>query len=273
MIKRILPFLSLVLLMAAFHSCAKKEVIENQGLDQSVLNRIQALGFSSEGAAVTEGGYLVEGDIVLTEQDLNNVFDIQSLIVGNAEQYRTTLLVTGLPRTITVFINAGSGGGKLPASYGTALDIAIARYNAEPLTLNFLRVFSSGAGDIDIVKGNGSYLASAGFPTSGGDPFNSIKVNSNAIGNGSSSAFYNYLGSILAHEMGHCIGMRHTDYMDRSYSCGGGTANEGASTVGAINIPGTPTTADANSWMLACIGNLVDRPFNNNDKTALAYLY
>lgn len=272
MIRRILTFASLIVLLATFHSCAKQEVVENQGLDQSVLNRIEALGFSSEGAAVTEGGYLVEGDIFLTEQDLNAVFDIQSLIIGNAEQYRTAQLVTGMPRVVTVFINVGTGGKKLPLSYGTALDIAIARYNAEPMELDFLRVSSSGAG-IDIVKVSGSYLASAGFPTSTGDPFNSIKVNSSAIGDGSTNTFHNYVATILAHEIGHCIGMRHTDYMDRSYSCGGSTSNEGASTVGAILIPGTPASADAGSWMLACIGSLQNRPFNPNDKTALDFLY
>jgi hypothetical protein len=113
-------------------------------------------------------------------------------------------------------------------------------------------------------------LASAGFPTSTGEPYSQVKVNSNAIGASPSAT---YLGTILAHEIGHCIGFRHTDYMDRSYSCGGAYSNEGASTVGAINIPGTPTTADAGSWMLACIGSGQSRPFNSNDKTALNYLY
>jgi hypothetical protein len=49
--------------------------------------------------------------------------------------------------------------------------------------------------------------------------------------------------------------------------------NEGASTVGAILIPGTPSGPDPNSWMLACIGADQNRPFNANDKTALNYLY
>jgi predicted Zn-dependent protease len=95
-------------------------------------------------------------------------------------------------------------------------------------------------------------------------------VNSAAIG---TSPATSYLATILAHEIGHCIGFRHTDYMDRSYSCGGAYTNEGASSVGAIHIPGTPTTADATSWMLACIGTGQSRPFNTNDRTALNYLY
>ncbi len=49
----------------------------------------------------------------------------------------------------------------------------------------------------------------------------------------------NGLATTIAHEMGHCIGMRHTDYMDRSYSCGGVPDNEGDGGVGANHIPGT----------------------------------
>jgi hypothetical protein len=61
--------------------------------------------------------------------------------------------------------------------------------------------------------------------------------------------------------------------MDRSYSCGGSPTNEGASTVGAIHIAGTPTGPDAKSWMLACISSGENRPFNANDKTALTTVY
>lgn len=130
---------------------------------------------------------------------------------------------------------------------------------------------SSGA-NITFSNANGQYLASAGFP-SGGNPFNSVQVNSRAIGTGTSATFINYLATILAHEAGHCIGMRHTDYTDRSYSCGGAVSNEGASTVGAILIPGTPSGPDAGSWMLACIGSGQNRFFNANDKTALSTIY
>ena len=154
----------------------------------------------------------------------------------------------------------------LPVSYVAALDEALARYNAQNLQLTFTRV--SAGGDIDIVKGGGNYLASAGFP-SGGQPYGQVKVNSRAIGNQPLGT----VATILAHEIGHCIGFRHTDYMNRAYSCGGAAANEGASSVGAVHIPGTPTGPDSGSWMLSCIGSGQNRPFNNNDRTALGYLY
>lgn len=271
MFNRLLTFTVLAFFFAGLNACSKTEPVAELGIPDHVKAQITALGFHSDDAVATDGGYVVEGDIFLTDEDLNaTIINIQSLIVANTEQYRTTNLVTGLPRNITVFIKT-SGSQPLPASYGAALDEAIARYNAEGLLITFTRVSTASAGQIDITKApnNAQYLASAGFP-SGGNPYGSVKVNSNYLG---SNPGTNYLATILAHEMGHCIGFRHTDYMDRSYSCGGSYANEGASTVGAVHIPGTPTGPDANSWMLACIGAGQNRPFNNNDKTALNYLY
>jgi hypothetical protein len=250
-----------------FFSCGREETPvapeQPEAISEATLGRIHQLGFGTKNVVRIPEGYLVEGDIVLTEQMLGEVAERQLLRVGTEEQYHTTNLVKGLPRVITVSVSS-----KLPASYVAALDEALNRYNAEGLRITFRRV-TSGA-NISIIKGSGSYLASAGFPTAAGEPFSQVKVNSAAIGR---SAGTNYIATILAHEIGHCIGFRHTDYMDRSYSCNGSFANEGASTIGAIHIPGTPTTADPNSWMLACIAPGVNRPFNANDKTALNYLY
>jgi hypothetical protein len=257
--------LAAALALSTLSNCQKEdEVRATDEPSAEVLSQIHALGFTATGAKRIEEGYLVEGDIVLTDADLRSTPQRQLLRTGNTEQYRTNNLVNaGTGRTITVSIS-----NRLPASYGPALDEAINRFNAENLLIRFRRV--SNQGEIDIVRGSGSYLASAGFPTSAGDPHNLVKVNSSYLGTNPNTS---YLATILAHEIGHCIGFRHTDYMDRSFSCGGSTSNEGASTVGAIHIPGTPTTADAGSWMLACIGANQNRNFNNNDKTALNYLY
>ncbi len=229
------------------------------------LAKISNMGFNTQNVQRVEGGYLVEGDIILSDSDLNVSLETQALRVGEEEQYRTSNLVNvGSGRTINVAITTS-----LPSSYVTALDEAIRRYNAENLLIKFRRV-SSGYNILLTKAPSGStYLASAGFP-SGGNPYNSVKVNSDYLGTNPGT---NYLATILAHEIGHCIGFRHTDYMNRAYSCGGSYYNEGASTVGAIHIPGTPTGADPNSWMLACIGTGSNRYFNANDKTALRYIY
>jgi hypothetical protein len=242
-------------------SCEMTEISKRE-IPQSDLDKISQLGFGTGNVQRIEEGYLVEDDIVITHELMNSTPEHKLLRIAEVEQYRTTNLVNaGSGRTITVSIDS-----KLPSSYVAALDEALARYNAQNLSLTFQRVSSNG--NIRLVKGNGSFLASAGFPT-GGNPYGQVKVNSRAIGNQPQST----VATIIAHEIGHCIGFRHTDYMDRSYSCGGGTANEGASSVGAVHIPGTPTGPDSKSWMLACISSGENRPFNNNDKTALGYLY
>ena len=250
-----------------FASCQQEEEISNkEEASQEVLSQIKALGFSNQNVQKVDGGYVVEGDIFLSNGDLSAAHNTKALRVGEVEQYRTTNLVNaGTGREITLSIDP-----KLPASYTPALDEAIARFNAENLTITMRRVASSGNIHIVAAPKSAQYLASAGFPTAAGDPHNEIKVATRYIGNNPNQAWF---ATILAHEVGHCIGFRHTDYMDRSYSCGGSYTNEGASTVGAIHIPGTPTMQDPNSWMLACIGSGQNRPFNSNDKIALNYLY
>lgn len=262
--KRLL-FLAAAAATFTFTSCQKDEdAVSKDEISPMTLNKIADLGFNTQNVEHVEGGYVVEGDIFLADEDLNGSFDNKALRVGEAEQYRTINLVTGLPRVITISMSK-----QLPSSYVAALDEAIARFNAEKLRVTFRRVNSRS--DITITKApsTSNYLASAGFP-SGGNPYRSVQVNSTYLG---ANPNRSYLATILAHEVGHCIGFRHTDYMDRSYSCNGAYYNEGASSVGAVHIPGTPTGPDANSWMLACIGSGQNRPFNNNDKTALNYLY
>ncbi|MBL7810311.1 MAG: hypothetical protein JNN28_20985 [Saprospiraceae bacterium] len=265
--KRFLTLAAFALLFAGLNSCSKNDPVvaltDQQGVSTEIKAKITALGFDAEEAYPVEGGYIVEGDIFLSDEDLNKPIDlVRSLLIADEEQYHTTNLVENLPRNITVRVVS-----TLPQSIHTATDNAIARYNAEGLQITFSKVTSGG--DIVIKKApNGAqYIASAGFP-SGGNPYNQVLFNTKY-----SNWNANTLTSILAHEVGHCIGFRHTDYMNRSYSCGGTPVNEGDGGVGAIHIPGTPTGPDAASWMLACIGNGTNRPFNANDKIALGFLY
>lgn len=234
---------------------------ELTGITAEVKQKIINLGFNPENSFKMEGGYMVEGDIFLTEEELHSLPNNRIPVL---EQYRTTNLVTvNGTKTISISVN------KDVASFTQALDSAIARYNAENLTLKFKRVSSSGNIKISKAASSATYLANSGFPSSG-RPYSNISVNASLLG----SQPFGTIVTVLAHEIGHCIGFRHTDYFNRSISCGGSAVGE-SSSGGAIHIPGTPTDATqaAQSWMLSCIGSGHDRPFNADDKVALDYLY
>jgi hypothetical protein len=253
------------LLFVCLSSCKKQ--ITKEGVSNSVESKIFALGFSTGGVQKIDEGYLIEGDIIISDTDLDQKPQSQFLRIAGNEQYRTFNILTGLPRTLTVSLS-----NIFPFTYGDALDEAIRRFNAENLQIHFQRANTKG--DIEIIKAHGNWIATSGLPSSNGQPYRTIKLNPFYLGNGNSSAtFINYLATLIAHEIGHCIGFRHTDYMNRNFSCTGRAVNEGAGSLGAVNIAGTPVNSDSGSWMLACINVNQNRPFNNNDKIALSYLY
>ena len=79
---------------------------------------------------------------------------------------------------------------------------------------------------------------------------------------------------VITHELGHTIGFRHSDYYNRAISCGGAASNEGAAGVGAILIPGTPSTATVGgSIMNSCFRSTETGELTSSDITALNYLY
>ncbi|MCS7036406.1 MAG: M57 family metalloprotease [Saprospiraceae bacterium] len=265
MLKRLLFIALAAVISVGIYSCVRDNGAEEllPTVPEDVKAKIARLGFSPKDTYAYEDGYVVEGDIFLRKQDLEADPSLSpNLIIAQEEQYRTFNLVTGLPRTIKI-----STSGTLTTNISNAIDIAISRYNAENLLLTFQRV-NSGANIVIRIVNSGPFIASAGFP-SGGNPYPEIQFN-RQYGNWN----VNTLATVFAHEIGHCIGFRHTDYMNRSYSCGtGGNEGQENTGVGAVHIPGTPTGPDPNSWMLACINNGINRPFNTNDRTALNYLY
>jgi hypothetical protein len=265
-------FCMLLMASGVFYSCQEEQEVDSLSVPDEVRSQLISLGFEviKHPPIQFEGGYLVEGDIYLTRADMASMTTGTRIPV--VEQYSTTQLVTALPRTITVYMPT-----TFSAANFAACDEAIRRYNAENLSLNFVRVTSGTGADISftrLAKGDErrGILGSGGFPTSSGDPYPTIKMS--GILESTYHLTVNGIATIMAHEIGHCIGFRHTDYYNRAISCGGSASNEGAGTIGANLIPGTPSTATlaAQSFMLACTdgGN---RNFNNDDKTALNYLY
>jgi hypothetical protein len=270
-----------VVLAAFTFSCKQQEgnvnPVKNTPISAEVIEQFKSLGIDARDAKFGEvtneltgekqTGYTLEQDMFVSEKQLAEMLNSNVQTGPNGEQYRTSNLVNGT-RTIRVIGYTG-GSYALTSKMRSGLQQAVASYNALPLRLTFSLSFATSTNaDIVVYKVSGGAGGSAGFP-SGGNPYKWVKINS---GTDSYSTAVNK--HVITHEIGHCIGFRHTDWFNRSISCGSG-GSEGTAGVGAIHIPGTPTTnvTSSTSVMVACFNSGSNGVFTSSDRTALNYLY
>lgn len=274
-----LIFLSLF--TGIFHiSCEKEDgspersenfPIEENKISKEALERISELHFNRNEVEIidfllpdgtTGKKYLLEGDILMDPKQLDKMHPANI----TTKQYRTHNLVSS-PRTIRVIGFIGSGGQALSSKQRIALQQAIENYNDLNIDLEFTLSFGTNYSAHDIVvyqNPNGAAGGVAGFP-SGGNPYKYVQI---------FSGMNNYTTAtnehVITHELGHAVGLRHTDWASRQ-SCG--QTGESVGWDGAVHIPGTPTGYDSNSLMLACFSSNEDGNFGYYDKVALNYLY
>ena len=191
----------------------------------------------------------------------------KSFETPTGEQYRTTNLVNN-NRTYTIIGYTGSGFA-LTSRMRTGLQWAVNNYNRLNTGIRFSLSYAASTNADMVVYNNGASGGggSAGFPSSSGAPNKFIQINA-----GTNSFSTNVNEHVITHEIGHSIGFRHTDYFNRSLSCGSG-GNEGSAGVGAILIPGTPSGTDTNSIMQACFSSNEDGEFGNFDIVAMEFMY
>jgi hypothetical protein len=244
---------------ASIFGCAEpQEPQEPQGTQEIMDNLVQA-GFPADDIMVVDGIVYVGRD---AEVSLEASREMLRGGGSSKEQYRTTNLVSTSLTKICI------NGSTFTGVFSTALDLAIQNYDERPLTFAMARTPSTGCSfTINAVIQPGVVGGSAGFP-SGGLPYGTIN-----IGGGLSSYSVDTIEHVITHEIGHTIGFRHSDYFNRSISCGSG-GNEGDAGVGAIHIPGTPTGATVGgSLMNSCFRTTETGEFTSTDVTALGALY
>ncbi len=233
---------------------------------QEIIDNLKLAGYpDSENQILEDGTVFVGGDAVVTLQASREMAAVPK-DGQDFRQYHTTNLVdTGGPGYV-ICINPTASFDSYP-NLSAGLDMAIARYNAENLQISMQR--NGGGCNWNITADtDGSGGGVAGFP-SGGNPYHEFFIGTVVDGYGSDVASH-----VIGHELGHCIGFRHTDYFNRSISCGSG-GNEGSAGVGAIHIPGTPTTnvTSTTSIMNSCYSLSSTGVFTSSDQVALSYLY
>jgi len=246
---------------ALMFGCGSEEQRDIASENQEIIANLIQAGFP-------EDDIMVVDDVVFVGRDgavgLRASREMLTGDYGTDEQYRTSNLVSRGLAVICV------NGAAFTGSFSTALNNAIANYNALGLTFSMRRTSAQNASGCNatirarVSTGTGG---SSGFP-SGGVPFNTIN-----IGSGLNGFAVNTITHVITHELGHTIGFRHSDYFNRTISCGTG-GSEGQAGVGAILIPGTPSGATVGgSIMNSCFRTVETGHFTSTDITAVTTLY
>ena len=235
--------------------------IDPQAEQEEIVSNLIEAGFPANDIQIYDGEVYVGRD---AHVELDSSREMLAGARGE-EQYRTTNLVgTSVTR---ICINPTSSFNSY-SRLSAGLDLAIENYNSQGLRLTFVRGPATGCTASISARTTSGTGGSAGFPK-GGKPYGTIN-----IGVGLQNYSVDVSEHVITHELGHTIGFRHTDYFDRSISCGGAYANEGQSNVGAIHIPGTPTGATVGgSVMNSCFRSTESGEWSSSDVTALQYLY
>ena len=228
--------------------------------NQEIISNLVKAGFPADDIMVVDGAVYVGRDAHVTLEASREMLQP----VNSKEQYRTNnLMGTSIVKICVVPTSAFNSYSRL----SEGLDLAIGNYNSQSLSFTMVRGSAADCDATISAKTMSGVGGSAGFPK-GGKPYGTIN-----IGTGLQNYSADVNEHVITHELGHCIGFRHSDYYDRSISCGSG-GNEGSAGVGAIHIPGTPTDAKVGgSVMNSCFRATENGEFTASDVTALNYLY
>ena len=245
---------------ASMFGCAEEQR-DPAAVNQEIIQNLVLAGFPENDIMVVDDIVYVGRDAEVSLAASREMLETDDSI--SDEQYRTTNLVS---RSLAVICVNGS---RFTGKFSDALNRAINNYNALSLTFRMQRTSGSTSGCNAVITAfvSGPTGGSSGFP-SGGAPFNRIN-----IGSGMNQFSVDTVEHVITHELGHCVGFRHSDYFNRSISCGSG-GNEGSGGVGAILIPGTPSGATVGgSIMNSCFRSSETGEFTGTDVTALQTLY
>lgn len=249
-------------------SCDVEVVDDESAVIDEIIENLGRAGYPEAEIEVREGGVVfVGGDAEVSLEASREMIGLTTYGEGydvGFRQYQTNNLVSSTHDTICV------NGSAFAGALSTALDNAIANYTNLNLSFNLVRTNGAIAGcDATItavlIDGTGG---SAGFP-SGGLPYGTINIGDDIV----ATSGLNAATHVITHELGHCFGFRHSDYYNRSISCGAG-GNEGDAGVGAVHIPGTPVDAvNDGSVMNSCYNGGSTGQWTASDLTTLNTLF
>jgi len=252
-----------------FLTGCSKNPIEKEGRldlsDKDLSNIVSTLGFDTTGMSVFGDTILVEGDIIL----------YKSLLAKTRPRQATTTTVTGYSKThLRIFVPQS-----LASEENLILDafreFTKARAEGSTTNLTFEITRAVTVGDVLIryttLKDSPGVCAFAEFPTVSGSNLNvgrNITINSRQWRNLNSSQ----KKQLIIHEFGHCIGLRHTNWIGLGESAGSYVNGQ---YIGAYTVPGTPNSTTNPDPLSVFNGGTCGHSWNGfseYDKVAINYL-
>jgi hypothetical protein len=221
--------------------------------------RIVEMGFRADMIVDAGDHFVVEGDILFRKSDLAGAPRLDVEAVGDPLfHYRVTNIVSQgvMAQGLRVDLTNITGN----AAWTQAARNAMAQWNVSAGNkVKFVEVTSSGDVTFGFNPGLGSTtIAAAQWPING-YPGWSVQINTSFNGLSSTQKL-----NAMVHELGHAIGMRHTNYASVDPS-------SDVSTYGAVHITGTPTGSESASVMYSVNHNW--NGFTTNDRLANGTLY
>ncbi len=243
--------LHLIALLFISFSCAQDESVgvktENKSLEKHFQFLEQSTGHTRKDIVyekVTDK-FFIDQDMYISRKSVEEY--LSKGTSGRTEQMRYTYLVNdSYIRNVKYFVQAS-----VPGEWNTALSQAIVQWNNLPGSrVSMSQVSSSNGADVIVdaqFDNVNNWVARAALPGSNGTPGGGLTVNTNFNSMEAGMKLF-----AMVHEMGHIIGLLHTNQTD------------------GVLIPNTPET-DANSVMNSFV--LAWNGFTYYDQVATRVLY